>query len=170
MRDVVVVRPLKGVFHVKCPLCNVEKNIDKTDGMASTAIEHCEGCGAIYNFQLLAIRPLRDAIDDESLKDDDITLMMSKKPDEEIKEAPIVIGTQKLTIEKSVFYAGEIDCPFCNEQCVVRYNAIVPHSAQWCPTKTCKTELVITISAAQIVGGDVSSWYNKNETEPEGGE
>lgn len=165
-KDVVVIRPMEGVFWVKCPLCNNEGAFDRTNNMSPSAITKCEGCGAVINFQLLAIRPLRDSLNDDSFKDNDITMLMSKEnsdptPKEKPVE-PVVIGTQKLTVEKSAFYYGQVTCPYCLQECVVRYNAPQPYPTQWCPTKNCHAELTIVIWATQLVGGDVSSWYNVN--------
>jgi hypothetical protein len=167
-KDVVVVRPMEGVFWVKCPLCNTEGSFDKTSNMSSSSVSKCEGCGATYNFQLLAIKPLRNTLDDESFKDDDITMLMSQESPktEPEAEAPVVVGTQKLTIEKSAFYFGQVTCPYCLQECTVRYNAPQPYPAQWCPTKNCHAELTVVIWVTQSVGGDVSSWYNvKNQTD-----
>lgn len=175
MREVVVLREIKGIFEVKCPLCNTEQGIDKTNNMYANAITRCEGCGALINFQLLAIRPLHAVLEnDEFDEENDITLMLSKKTtteqitmakqsnkhDIEQNETK-VIGTQKLSIEKSAFYIGEISCPFCHNLSLVRYNAIVPHLAQWCPTESCKAELAITIWVVKQIGGNLTDWYDK---------
>jgi hypothetical protein len=100
-------------------------------------------------------------------------MMMAKENDspfeayDDSKDMAQVVGTQKLTVEKHAFYMGEVICPFCNEGCVVTYNAPEPHLAQWCPVETCKAELVVTIWVTQSVGGDLTDWYKPNENNAE---
>lgn len=162
MKEVVVVRDLMGLFTVKCALCNHEQFIDYTGNFYIKAKIHCDSCGAHLKMQSIAARPAINVINENNLKENDKTIMMTKKKEEgQTPPTTKVSPVQKLSIEKTNFYVGSVKCPFCLQNVFVGYNSIVPNLAQWCPH--CDAELIVTMWSQKAVGGLLKKWYKKTK-------
>ena len=156
---------MSGVVYVKCPFCNLESWLDRSGMFHQGAKFKCEGCGALFGEHMVGIHTLRSLIDNDEFKDDDITTIMTKQTvmPEKILLAGQPSPVSSIKLERSAFYVATVTCPFCEQECIMRYNATQPHPAQWCPE--CHAELVTTIWAELEPGGNLEEWYKPTPEE-----
>jgi transposase-like protein len=156
---------MSAIVYVKCPFCNLESWLDRSGNFHTRTKFRCEGCGAIFGDQIVAIQCLRSLVDNDSLQDSDITTVMAKDmfDNNQILLAGQPSPVTKVKLERCAFYVANVNCPFCEQACITRYNALQPHPAQWCPD--CAAELVVTIWATTEVGGNLEEWYKPNPEE-----
>lgn len=163
MSEVVVIRPMQCVLYAKCPFCNLEAWLDRSGTFYQRTQFRCEGCGAFFGEQTIGIQTLRSLVDSDALQDNDITTMLAQSSSQQLTMVNQPSPVLSMKIQRSALYVASAICPFCNQTCIMRYNALQPHVAQWCPE--CHAELVVTIWATMNVGGNLEEWYHPTPEE-----